>query len=122
MSDSGHSFKQMFKRRLYAWVLRLVRFTDKLPKDLSSSIISKQLVRSGTSVLANYVEAGSASSKKEFILFFNHSLKSANESKMWLTLLRDSKKGNPREINALLIEMTEISKVLASSIITLRKQ
>ncbi|MDD3888139.1 MAG: four helix bundle protein, partial [Patescibacteria group bacterium] len=64
-----------------------------------NDIISKQLLRSGTSILANYVEANSASSKKDFINFFTHSLKSANESKVWLTLLRDLNKGNKKSLN-----------------------
>ncbi len=75
-------FKNEFKKRLYSWVLRLIKFIDKLPKDSVCGIISKQLLRSGTSILANYIEANSASSKKDFINFFTHSLKSANESKV----------------------------------------
>ena len=81
-------FKSEFKKRLCGWALRLIKFIDKLPKDSVCNVIGKQLLRSGTSALANYIEAGSASSKKDFINFFTHSLKSANESKIWLTLLR----------------------------------
>lgn len=82
--------------------------------------MGKQLLRSGTSILANYVEANSASSKKDFINFFTHSLKSANESKVWLTLLRDVPKGNPKEIEVLLKELIEVANVLASSILTMK--
>ncbi len=80
-NDSG-KFKSEFKQRLYRWVLRLIKFIDQLPKDTTCNVLGKQLLRSGTSVLANYVEANSASSKKDFINFFTHSLKSANESKI----------------------------------------
>lgn len=82
--------------------------------------MGKQLLRSGTSVLANYVEANSASSKKDFINFFTHSLKSANESKVWLALLRDTSKGNSSDLAWLLKEMAEISNVIASSILTMK--
>jgi four helix bundle protein len=83
-------------------------------------VMGKQLLRSGTSILANYVEANSASSRKDFINFFTHSLKSANESKVWLSLLKDLNKGDKAEIEWLLKELIEISKVIASSILTLK--
>jgi len=92
MENDNVKFKNEFKKRLYNWVLRLIKFIDKLPKDSICSVMGKQLMRSGTSILANYIEANSASSKKDFINFFTHSLKSANESKVWLTLLRDTSK------------------------------
>jgi four helix bundle protein len=82
--------------------------------------MGKQLMRSGTSVLANYIEANSASSKKDFINYFTHSLKSSNESKVWITLLRDTHKGDKKEIEPILNELIEISNVLASSIITMK--
>lgn len=120
MQNDSVKFKNEFKQRLYRCVLRLIKFIDALPKDSISDIMSKQLLRSGTSVLANYIEANSASSKKDFINFFTHSLKSANESKIWLTLLRDTDKGNRSELEWLLNELIEIANVLASSILTLK--
>jgi len=113
-------FKNEFKRRLYNWVLRLIKFIDKLSKDSVCNVLGKQLLRSGTSILANYIEANSASSKKDFINFFTYSLKSANESKVWLTLLRDTNKGDKNELVWLLNELIEIANILASSILTLK--
>mgnify|MGYP001618971128 CR=1 FL=1 len=120
MQNDSAKFKNDFKNRIYSWVLRLVKFIDKLPNDSVCSVMGKQLLRSGTSVLANYVEANSASSKKDFINFFTHSLKSANESKVWLTLLRDTNKGEKSELIWLLNELIEIANVLASSILTMK--
>ena len=120
MKNDSAKFKMEFKKRLYEWVLRLVKFIDSLSRSNVTEVMGKQLLRSGTSVLANYVEANSASSKKDFINFFTHSLKSANESKVWLTLLRDLNKGERQELKWLLEELLEISKVLASSIITMK--
>ncbi len=102
MQNDSVKFKNEFKNRLYHWVLRLIKFIDKLPKDSTCNVMGKQLLRSGTSILANYIEANSASSKKDFINFFTHSLKSANESKIWLTLLRDTEKGDKNELGWLL--------------------
>ena len=120
MENDNVKFKNEFKKRLYNWVLRMIRFIDKLPKSSVCDVISKQLIRSGTSILANYIEANSASSKKDFINFFTHSLKSSNESKMWLTLLRDINKGDRKELEWLLNELIEIANILASSILTLK--
>lgn len=120
MENDSSKFKNEFKRRLYNWALRLIRFIDKLPRDSICNVIGKQLLRSGTSILANYIEANSASSRKDFINFFTHSLKSANESKMWLSLLRDTEKGDRAELDWLLKELIEIANVLASSILTLK--
>ena len=120
MENDNAKFKNEFKKRLYNWVLRLIKFIDKLPKTSVGDIMGKQLLRSGTSVLANYIEANSASSKKDFINFFTHSLKSANESKVWLCLLRDTNKGDKKELEWLLNELVEIANILASSILTLK--
>ena len=120
MQNDSSKFKIEFKKRLYAFVLKLVGFIERLPKDSVADVMGKQLLRSGTSVLANYVEASSASSKKDFINFFTYSLKSANESKLWLTLLRDTKRGDLNECVWLLKELTEIANILASSILTMK--
>jgi four helix bundle protein len=120
MESDNEKFKNEFKRRLYHWTLRLIKFIDKLSSSSVCNVLGKQLLRSGTSVLANYIEANSASSKKDFINFFTHSLKSANESKIWLTLLRDTNNGDLKELEWLLAELIEISNILASSILTLK--
>jgi len=120
MENDSTKFKIEFKKRLYNWVLRLIKYIDKLERSPVNDIIGKQLLRSGTSILANYIEANSASSKKDFINFFTHSLKSSNELKVWLTILRDLKKGEEKETDWLLNELIEISNVIASSILTLK--
>jgi len=92
MKNDKEKLKNEFKRRLYNFVLRLISFLDQFPNDNVSRRISGQLLRSGTSILANYIEGQAASSKKEFANSFHISLKSANESKVWVALLKDSKR------------------------------
>jgi four helix bundle protein len=122
MQNDKENFKKEFKARVYRFILRLVKFIDKLPKDTSSQIFAKQILRSGTSIGANYIEAQASSSKKDFTNFFHHSLKSANETKFWLAILRDTDKGEENEVNALLAELTEIANILGSSILTLKRK
>jgi len=113
--------KTEFRQRLYNFTLRLIEFIDKLPRENTSRRLGDQLLRSGTSVIGNYVEGQSASSKKDFANYLNTCLKSSNESKLWLTLLRDSRRVRSTETEWFLTELEEFSRISASSIITLRK-
>ncbi len=109
-----------FKRRLYKFTLDLIHFIESLPNDNVSRRLGDQLLRSGTSIIANYIEGQAASSKKDYTNFFNISLKSANESKLWLSLLKDSGKAEKAKTKILIEELTEIANMFAASIITLR--
>lgn len=120
MQNDKEKFKNDIKRRMYKWTLDLIIFIDSLPRSRSGDVMANQLVRSGTSIGANYIEAQAASSKKDFINFIHYSLKSANESKFWLGLLRDSKKGNTDGIIRLLSELNELSNILGASLLTLK--
>jgi len=120
MKNDKEKFKNEFKKRIYCFIIKLIKFIDKLPKDTSSQIFAKQIIRSGTSIGANYIEAQASSSKKDFTNFFHYALKSANETKFWLSLLRDLKKGNENEVKVLLNELVEIANILGSSILTLK--
>ena len=121
MQNDKLKFKKEFKKRLYTFVLKLIEFIGTLnPKDPVVRVISDQLTRSGTSILSNYTEGQASSSKKEFINFFNYSLKSANETKVWISLLRDSDKCDKKEADWFLKEAEEIANIFASSILTLK--
>lgn len=120
MQNDKSKFKDIFKKRTYSYALEIIRFIDKLPKDNTCEVISNQILRSATSIGANVIEADAASSRKDYANFFNHALKSANETKFWLGLLRDSSKADKNKSNSLLRETSEIANVLASSIITLK--
>jgi len=120
MQNDKAKLKKQFKKRLYDFTLRLIEFLDKLPDDNVSRRIGDQLLRSATSIIANYVEGQSASSKKDFTNYFNTSLKSANESKLWLALLRDSKRVKTEDVQCFLDELNEVSSIFGSSILTLK--
>jgi len=122
MQNDKEKFKKEFKQRLYAFSLKLIQFLDKLPNDSITKRLGDQLLRSGTSILANYIEGQSASSRKDFTNYFNISLKSANESKVWLALLRDSGRAKPEDIKWFLKELEGISGIFASSILTLKSR
>ena len=111
------------KQRTYRYALDLLKFLDKLDKlDWTVQVISKQLLRCGTSIGANIIEAQAGSTRKDFTNFITHSLKSANESKFWICLLRDSGKGDRVIRDNLLSETVEIANILAASVITLKNK
>jgi four helix bundle protein len=117
---TNQNFKLEFKKRLYNFTLKLIEFIDELPNDNVSKRIGDQLLRSGTSIIGNYIEGQSSSSKKDFTNFFNNSLKSTNESKLWFALLRDTKRTTSEKTAWFLKELDEIANIFASSLLTLK--
>jgi len=121
VQNSNEKEKNNLKYRAYIYALSIIKFLDKLNKnDFATQVLIKQLLRSATSVGANIVEAQAGCSKKDFTNFFSYALKSANESKFWLGLLRDSGKADKEQTNKLLQESAELANILASSILTLK--
>ena len=120
MQNQNLKLKNDLKRRAYQYSIAIIEFLDTLPKDTSSQVIAKQLLRSATSIGANIVEAKGASPRKDFTNFFSYALKSANESLYWLGLLRDAKKIDSPQLEYLLNETKELANILGSSILTLK--
>ena len=80
-----------------------------------------QLLRSATSIGANIIEAKSGNSRKNLISFYSIALRSANETKYWLCLVRDTLEVDKVEVNNLIKEAGEISKIIGKSILTLKQ-
>lgn len=104
-------------KRTYEFALKVIQFVKKLPKNMISFEIGKQLLRSGTSVAANVEEAQGAFSKNDFIYKMCISLKEVRESNLWLKLIRDSKISTTlKENEELLMESSEIKRILGKII------
>ena len=122
MQNFNSKFKSDLKTRCYKFSLDLISFIDSLPNQRSTWIIADQLLRSGMSIGANLVEASASSSRLEFKKFHEIALKSANETKYWLGLLRDSGKADKDKTNTLLGEVTEISNMIAAGVMKLKNK
>ena len=121
LKTNNHNFKSSNLRdRTYQFSLDIIKFINKLPNERAFWSIGDQLLRSSTSIGANIIEAKASSSKREFIKFYQIALKSANESEYWLSLLRDSYPKLKSDCDALLSELDQISRMLASSLITMK--
>lgn len=121
MQKYDSKLKSDVKVRCYKLSINVIKMTENITNSVSNRILINQLIRAITSIGANLVEASAASSRREYKKFFEISLKSANESKYWLGLLRDTNDGLSPTINPVLTEVNAISNIIAASILTLKK-
>ena len=112
--------KNEFRERCYYFAITVIRIIKDLPEKRVYWTVSDQLVRSATSIGANIVESKSASSKRDYIKYYEIALKSANETKYWLGLLRDALDANRSEVNKLLKKTGELASILAASLLTMK--
>jgi len=109
------------KHRCYQFSKEIVQFISTAKYERIYFSIFDQLLRSATSIGANIVEAKSGSSQKDFRNFYTIGLKSANETKYWLCLIRDTVLIEEKDqINKLINEADELSKIIATIIISLK--
>ncbi len=120
MQNDNSKAKSDLRSRCFAFSLAIIKLCDKLPNKRSAWVISDQLIRAGTSIGANLVEARASSSRLEFKKFYEISLKSANETVYWLSLLRDSQLVDEASVRPLLQEVGEFCNMLASGVLKLK--
>jgi four helix bundle protein len=122
LKSQSHSLKikNEFMEWCYRFSIAIIKLTRELPEKRVYWTVSDQLIRSATSIGANIIEGKSASSKKDFIRYYEIALKSANETKYWLGLLRNALDVNKDDIGKLMKETAELANILAASIITMK--
>ncbi len=98
----------------YAFALRTVKLYKYLVNEKKEYVLSKQLLRSGTSIGALIREGEHAQSKPDFLNKMNVALKEANETQYWIELLRDSSYLSSEESISIYDDATELIKLLAS--------
>ncbi len=103
--------ENLIVNKTYDFAIKIVRLSQKLQKQ-KEFILSKQLLRSGTSIGANVEEAIGGISKKEFRAKMSISYKEARETNYWLRILKDTGYIDSQEFNQLTIEITCILKIL----------
>jgi four helix bundle protein len=102
----------------YAFALRVIKLYKYLVSEKKEFVLSKQILRSGTSVGANIKEAEHAQSKNDFLHKMNIALKEANETEYWLMLLKDSEYISADSFNSIYPDSVELIKLLASIVKT----
>ncbi|MEO7659780.1 MAG: four helix bundle protein [Pyrinomonadaceae bacterium] len=110
--------ESVLKNRSYEFALRTLKLHRHLVKECKEFVLSKQILRSGTSVGANIEEANQAQSKADFIHKLSIALKEASEANYWLRLLRDGDILEPKLADSILSDCEEIQRMLVASIKT----
>lgn len=113
--------ENIIKTKSFNFALRIVKLYQFLCSDKKEFVLSKQLLRSGTSVGAMVRESEQAESKPDFIHKLAIAQKEANESDYWLELLFQSEYLNEIQYQSLKSDILEINKILASIIISTKQ-
>ena len=108
------------REKSYEFSKKIVYFCRKM-QEQKEFFLSKQLLKSGTSIGANIAEANQAQSKLDFISKLSIALKEGHESDYWLRLIRDTTPKFAHDVSVLLQELNEIISLLTASINTSKK-
>jgi len=100
----------------FAFAVRIVKLYKYLCDEKKEFVLSKQLLRSGTSIGANISESQDAQSANDFISKLSIALKEARESKYWIELLKETNFLTNKEANNILDDLIEVIKLLVSII------
>ena len=112
--------KNNLYEKAYLFAVRVVKVYQFLSNDKKEFILSKQLLRSGTSVSANISEANGAISKADFSAKISIAYKESLETKYWLNLLKDTEFISEKAFESLFKDADELAKILFSILKTTR--
>ena len=109
-------------QKMMAFAIRVVKLYKYLVEEKSERVMSKQLLRSGTSIGANYSEAISAESNLDFIHKLAICQKEANETLFWLELLQQTNYLTEKQYDSLNADCIELRKIITSIILTTKQK
>ncbi len=109
------------KKRLKVFALRIIKFSESLPNNITGRTIANQIIRSGTSPGANYRAACLGKSDRDFLNKLKMVEKELDETQYWLELSLESGLTKFEFISDLMKENIELFKIISSSIITMKK-
>jgi len=112
--------EKIFKDRTKKLALRVIQLTETLPHTRAADVIAKQIIRSATSVGANYRAACRAKSTADMIIKLKIVEEESDETIYWLELLLESKSLQYSEVNEIMKEAEEVLAITVASIKTLR--
>jgi four helix bundle protein len=120
-SEFGMRNEPDLKKRTKAFALRILKLVDALPKTTAGRALASQIVRSGTSVAANYRAACRARSTADFIAKMGIVEEEADETLFWLELLEESGLVPAAKLTAIKREVDELIAITVASIKTARR-
>ena len=120
-SEFGMRNEPDLKKRTKAFALRILKLVDALPKTTVGRALASQIVRSGTSIAANYRAACRARSTADFIAKMGIVEEEADETLFWLELLEESELVSATKLAAIKQEANELIAITVASIKTARR-
>ena len=112
--------ESVLKEKSYAFAIRVINLAKFLREEKKEFILSKQIVRCGTSIGANIEEASGAQSNNDFIAKLHISLKEAKETHYWVRLLRDTEYISKEQAQSLIEDIDEVITILTRSLKTIK--
>ena len=109
------------KARTKRFALKVIGLVATLPKTTAGDVMGRQLLKSGTSVAANYRSACRSRSHQEFVARIGIVLEEADESELWLELLAESAVARGIDVDALMDESRQLRAIFAASNLTARR-
>jgi four helix bundle protein len=113
--------RETLKQRTKKFALRIIRLASALPRSRIGEVLGRQVLKSGTSIGANYREALRASSKKHFLSTIKIVVREADETLYWLELLAESNTIKPARLSDLIQECGELLAVFTKTARSARK-
>lgn len=110
------------RRRTKTFALHVIRVVASLPQGRIGDVLGRQLLKSGTSIGANYAEATRASSRKQFIYLVEIATREAVETQYWLELLLESETFSETKLSDLVAESAELAAILTATANTARSK
>lgn len=110
----------IIQQKSYAFAIRIIKVYKFLSAEKNEYILSKQLLRCGTSIGANVEEAIGGQTQKDFFAKISISYKEARETHYWVRLLKDSNYLSEEQASSLLNDVEELLKILGSIQKTIR--
>ena len=104
--------EQTIQEKSFCFAIRIVNLCKYLREDMKEYVLSKQLLRSGTSIGANVAEAQQAQSRADFVHKVNIALKEAYETNYWIRLLHATQYLNVKEYESIIADCAELERLL----------
>ena len=112
----------VIENKSFQFAIRIVRLYKFLCKEKKEYILSKQLLRAGTSIGANVTESQQAQSKSDFVSKISIALKEASETKYWIKLLGATEYLSENQTKSILDDCVEIEKILVTILKSAKNQ